>query len=172
VKKEDCEYVKEHVYKYIAPQHLGVVRLHDVYRLFSNYGSPSELEKCLDGFVKEGVAEKKLGEGGGKVYVFKDIVEKSREALVKKLEDLEAQKKRLLNQKAEREGEVKVLYELYDLWLSGWSEEDQIVVGVKSYAADFWLSAIREDLKTIRDLEEKLVSIESEIKRIKGMLGM
>jgi predicted ribosome quality control (RQC) complex YloA/Tae2 family protein len=172
VKKEDCEYVKEHVYKYIAPQHLGVVCLHDVYRLFSNYGSPRELEKCLDSFVKEGVAEKLEEEGGGKVYVFKDIVEKFREALVEKLEDLEAQKKRLLNQKAEREREVEVLYELYNLWLSGWSEEDQIVVGVKNYAADFWLSAIREDLKTIRDLEDKLVSIERKIKRIKRTLGM
>ena len=172
MRKEDWEYVKKCVYQNIVLANYGRVSLSQVYRLFSDYGSLAELEKCLDSFVKEGVAVK-LNEGGAKIYVFKEIAAKFEKKWKEQLENLEAQKNIILNQKTRKENDVKVLNELYNLWHNGWKDikNQSVTAGIKNYISDFWQSAIQENLKMIQELENKLVLIEDDIRKAKKLLS-
>lgn len=171
MRREDCEYVKKCVYQNVALANYGRVTLNQVYRLFSDYGSLSELEKCLDSFVKEGVAEK-LNEGGAKIYVFKEIAAKFEKKWREQLENLERQKSIILSEKTRKESEVKVLNQLYNLWLEEWEniENQSLKSGIKNYISIFWQSTIRERVKTLQEIENKLKSVESDITKLENML--
>jgi len=172
MRKKEWEYVKKCVYQNIVLANYGRVSLGQVYRLFSDYGSLAELEKCLDSFVKEGVAVK-LNEGGAKIYVFKEIAARFEKKWKEQLESLEAQKNIILSQKTRKENEVKVLNELYNLWHNGWKDikNQSVTAGIKNYISDFWQSAIQENLKMIQELENKLVLIEDDIRKAKKLLS-
>lgn len=171
MKKEDCEYIKRCVYQNIALTNYGRVSLSQVYRLFSDCGSLKELEKCLDSFVSEGIAEK-LYEGGAKTYIFKEIAAKFERKWKELLENLESQKNVLLSQKAKKENEIKVLNELYNLWHIGWKNtgKKSSELGIKNYISSYWESTIKECVKAIKELECKLELVESDIKKTKNMI--
>jgi len=171
MKKENREYVRKCVYQNIVLANYGRVSLGQVYRLFSDYGSLAELEKCLDSFVKEGVAVK-LNEGGAKIYVFKEIAARFEKKWKEQLENLEAQKNIILRQKTRKENEVKVLNELYNLWHNGWKDikNQSVTAGIKNYISNFWQSSIQKNLKIIQELENKLAFVENDIRKTKNQL--
>jgi DNA mismatch repair ATPase MutS len=169
MRKEDWEYIKKCVYQNIAVAYCGRVTLSQVYRLFSDYGSLEDLEKCLDSFVKEGIAEK-LDEG--KIYVFKDIATKFEKKWKDQLEELVKQKDMILSETSKKKDELKVLNELYNLWYEGWEkvENQSLKSGIKNYISMFWQSTIKEYVKTLQELENKLSSVESGITKLRNRL--
>jgi DNA mismatch repair ATPase MutS len=171
MRDEDKEYIRKCVYPNIALANYGRVSLSQVYRLFSDYGSLEEVEKCLDSFVKEGVAEK-LNEGGAKIYVFKEIAAKFERKWKEQLENLETQKNIILREKQKKENEVKVLNELYNLWRKGWksNKEQSLELGIKNYISSFWESSIKECVKAIKELEGRLALLESDIRKTKKLI--
>ncbi len=171
MRKEECEYIKKCVYQNIAVVYYGRVALSQVYHLFSDYGSLEDLEKCLDSFVKEGIAEK-LNEGGAKIYVFKEIAAKFEKKWKDQLENLVTQKNIILREKSKKDNELKVLNELYNLWYDGWEkvENQSLKSGIKNYISIFWQSTIKEYVKTLQELENKLSLVENDIIKLKNML--
>ncbi|MGC9014893.1 MAG: hypothetical protein ACP5KW_11010 [Thermoproteota archaeon] len=169
MRKEECEYIKKCVYQNIAVVYYGRVALSQVYHLFSDYGSLEDLEKCLDSFVKEGIAEK-LDEG--KIYVFKDIATKFEKKWKDQLEELVKQKDMILSETSKKKDELKVLNELYNLWYEGWEkvENQSLKSGIKNYISMFWQSTIKEYVKTLQELENKLSSVESGITKLRNRL--
>ena len=168
MRKEECEYIKKCVYQNIAVVYYGRVALSQVYHLFSDYGSLEDIEKCLDSFVKEGIAEKLEG----KIYVFKDIAARFEKKWKDQLQNLETQKNIILSEIDKKENELKILNELYNLWYNGWEkvEDQSLKSGIKNYISIFWQSTIKEYAKTLQELKNDLSSVEENITKLKNML--
>lgn len=172
MKKDHCEYIKKCVLENIAFANYGRVTLSQIYRLFSDYGSLRDLEKCLDTFVKDGVAEKQIDEGVT-IYVFKEIATKFEKRWKEQLNNLLTQKNMLSEKRVKKEMEVKAANELYNIWREGWKniKDKKLEHGIKNFISNYWKCVIDRQVNELKVIENEINILTERIKTLEKLLG-
>jgi len=171
MKKEICEYIKKCVYENIAPIHYGKVSLSEVYRLFSNYGSLSDLENCLDDFIKNGIAEKKMN-SKGKIYIFKNIALEYGKRLKKELNNLKNKEEKIKKEISYIKNNIGIIEEIGNIWKEKWEKyfKNKTYASLINYISIFLGNYMKKYLDLLQDYNNKLKEIEGKIEEIQSIL--
>jgi len=175
--KEQRKQIRDRVYQYVAPAHNGLVRLADVYRLYSHIGTAEEIEKCLDELVKKGGKDgnvKKMIIEGEKTYLFVDIATRTKTELDRKLEKLEQKYAILKSQEAAFEAKLNGLFEMRKVWLDGWRnliQDSRTYVALTNFISSVFFQQrldqtsrqIEENGKASILIAEQIKSLETEV---------
>ena len=175
MRKERCKQIKTRIFEHVAPVHYGKLSLNEAYRLFSHLGSQAEIERCLDEFVKNGVANK-VKVAQGKFYVFEGIALEFGRKWKEKLEDLKEQNKELENAILVLQQELEVIQKMRGIWLDGWEDvlkDPDVYSSVNNYISSVCfgqyvervLGGVKEKNRQLRMLNKKIEELESRLRK-------
>ena len=173
MQKEKCQQIKKHVFENIASTYYGKVSLNYVYRLYSHFGSIAEIEKCLDEFVKNGIAEK-VEIAQGKCYIFREIALQFGKRWNKELTDLKERGKELEDEILLLRSEIDAVGKMRDIWLDGWEDvlqDPNLYPSVNNYISSVYFGQ-RTDriLDRLKDSNRMLNQVNKKIEEIKSKL--
>jgi hypothetical protein len=174
MQRKVCQQIKTRVLEYIAPTNYGRVSLNDAYRLFSNLGSRSEIEKCLDELVGSKIAQK-TETTSGIFYVFSEIALKFGQKWKNELEGLKTQITSLENETRTLEKRIETNGKVRDIWLEGWKDalqDPETYASVHNYISSVFfgqrIACIFDDLttknKTVHSIQRRIREKERRIK--------
>lgn len=162
MKKNDCELIQKRVLGYLLEPYNGEISLIEAGRLFSAYGSTKEIERCLDGLLKSGMAAKE-GVGGQAVYIFpgyKDNIMRSVLLASERADKLRVAKSSALN-------EVDLINQIKTAWLSDWSSSgvsEETQVKIREFVNDYLSTRLVEKLKNLESINAELEHLEERVK--------
>jgi adenylosuccinate synthase len=173
MRKEQCNQIKKNVFENIAPINYGKVCLNDVYRLFSHVGKIVEIEKCIDEFVKDGIA-KKIETKHGKFYVFENIALEFDRKWREELEGLKKQKEQIKNTESILNEKLLTLEKMRTVWLEGWNsvlKDPDVYAGLYNYVSSlFFGQKIEKILTALKNINEKRQIINKRILELENRL--
>ncbi|MEM3765808.1 MAG: hypothetical protein QXU46_02130 [Candidatus Bathyarchaeia archaeon] len=173
MRKEQCNQIKKSVFENLAPMNYGKVCLNDVYRLFSHMGKMVEIEKCVDEFVKDGVA-KKIQTKHGKVYVFEKIALEFGKKWKEKLDNLKKQKEQIEDTESILTGKLATLERMRTVWLEGWNSvlnDPEVYAGLHNYLSSvFFGQKIEKILANLKNINERKQVINKRIIEVEDKL--
>jgi uncharacterized protein YhaN len=173
MRKEQCNQIKKNVFENIAPVNYGKVYLNDVYRLFSHMGKIVEIEKCVDEFVKDGIA-KKIETKHGKFYVFENIALEFGRKWREELDILRKKKKQIENKESILSEKLATLEKMRALWLEGWNSalrDPDVYAGLHYYVFSvFFGQRIEKILTALKNINENKQIIDKRILELEDRL--
>jgi hypothetical protein len=173
MRKEQCNQIKRSVFENVAPMNYGKVGLNDVYRLFSHMGRMVEIEKCIDEFVKDGVA-KKVETTHGKFYVFEEIALEFGRKWKEEVSSLKEQMKQIENNELVLNEKLVILEKMRNIWLEGWKDvlkDSDVYVGLHNYVSSiFFGQRIEKILANLKNINERMQIINKRIGELEGRL--
>jgi hypothetical protein len=89
------------------------------------------------------------------------------------LEDLLVQKGKMLKEKERREILIRVLNDIHSVWSNGWRGigDWQVEASIRNYISIFWNDVIKEVVDSLKRMEGRIKQVDSEIKKLKNLLG-
>jgi uncharacterized protein YhaN len=173
MRKEQCNQIKKSVFENLAPVNYGKVCLNDVYRLFSHMGKMVEIEKCIDEFVKNGVA-KKIQTKRGKFYVFEKIALDFGRKWREELDNLRKKKKQIENTESILSEKLATLEKMRAFWLEGWNDvlnDPEVYAGLHNYVSSVFLGQrIKKILVNLKNINEEKQVINKRIIEVEDKL--
>lgn len=174
MRKEHCNQIKKSVFESLAPMNYGKVCLDEVYRLFSHMGKLAEIERCIDEFVKEGVA-KKIQTKHGKFYVFEKIALEFGRRWREELNNLKKQMEETKNIELVLSEKIATLEKMRTIWLEGWNSvinNYEVYARVHNYISSIFfgqkIEKILADLKKVSErkrlINKRILEIEDKLK--------
>jgi len=174
MRKEQCRQIRTRIFEHVAPAHFGKVSLNNAYRLFSHLGSLSEIERCLDEFLKNGLA-KKVEAAQGKFYVFEEIALEFGRRWNEELADLREQNRELEKEVLVLRGELEAVEKMRDVWVDGWEDvlkDSDVYSSVNNYISSVFfgqyvkrvLGKLQERNRILRTVSKKIREIESKLR--------
>jgi hypothetical protein len=173
MRKEQCNQIKKNVFENIATLNYGTVCLNDVYRLFSHVGKIVEIEKCVDEFVKDGIA-KKIETKHGKFYVFENIALEFGRKWREELEGLKKQKEQFENTASVLTEKLLTLEKMRTVWLEDWNsvlKDPDVYAGLHYYVSSVFFGQRMEKILTaLKNINEKKQIIDKRILELEDRL--
>jgi len=166
--------IKKRIYENIVPLYQGRIELSNLYRIFSSVADQSEIKKCVEEFVKEGLA-KKIKTDERELYIFEKIARKFGEKWTKELDKLKIQLKKLENEENEMNKKLQLLADMKSIWLDGWGqfvEDPDIYARVHNYISCIFfgqkmeriITSLKKINRDICKVKEKIEELESKLK--------
>jgi len=166
MQKEQCDQIKKRIFENIAPINYGKVCLDDIYRLFTHMGTKSEIEKCVDEFIKDGVA-RKIETKHGKFYVFNGIALQFGRRWKEELNVLKKQKEHLENIESILKEKLVTLEKMRTVWLEGWNSvlnDSDVYAGLHNFISSvFFGQKIEKILTALRNINDRKQTINKRI---------
>ena len=165
MRKEECEWIRNNLITIQAAmlrEPRFQISLRDLLRLYSDYGTMEELEKCLRELERTGVLRKKASD----TYVFINEVKR-------RLSDLNIENRKLIDERNQIGKELDALNRLWGLWLDDLPPEPSSSPqpGVlKYFISVFWQSKSNYIRQKLLKNEDKRKLIEKDIYELKRVL--
>jgi hypothetical protein len=173
MRKDQCNQIKRSVFENVAPMNYGKISLSDVYRLFSHMGRMVEIEKCIDGFVKDGVA-KKVETTHGKFYVFEEIALEFGRKWREEVNSLKEQIKQIEDNESVLNEKLATLEKMRNIWLEGWEyvlKDSDVHAGLHNYVSSvFFGQRIEKILANLKNINERMRIINKRIGELERRL--
>jgi len=173
MRKEHCDQIKKRIFENLAPINYGKVCLDDVYRLFSYLGTKAEIEKCVDEFIKDGVA-RKIETKRGKFYVFDSIALQFGRRWEEEITFLKKQKEDLENIESILKEKLITLEKMRTIWLDGWNSvlsDPDDYAGLHNYVSSiFFGQKIEKILTALRNINDRKQTIKKRIHELEDKL--
>jgi len=166
--------IKKRIYENIVPLYYGKIELDNLYRIFSSLAGRSEIKKCIEEFVKDGLA-KKVKTDEGEFYIFEKVAREFGERWTQELNKLKIELKKLEDEKNEINKKLQFLADIKSIWLDGWTRfliDSDVYAGVHNYiSCVFFNQKMEQTVMNLKKIDRDLRKIRRRIEELESKLN-